>query len=269
MRKSKHIMAGGVLLCLAAHPSVAQERALGASAICNSGDTGHDARACLEIVLPSSERAGAMQTARPDSGKKVLQGERGDGSGHVGIRIPADTEEGVQVKKSVQAPGRIAPTEQRSIRIRNSKTEEVIPSPDKQHETMPSVQPQTPSPRRIAEHIRRGNVLRLHSVQFDYDSARVKPKAKEVLQLVAGALSSDPELKVIIEGHTDARGEKRYNLKLSQRRAEAVKKALVEWFRIDPARLRTKGYGESRPLASNDTSTGRALNRRVEIRKWK
>jgi OOP family OmpA-OmpF porin len=72
-----------------------------------------------------------------------------------------------------------------------------------------------------------------------------------------------PDLNVVIEGHTDSVGTAAYNKKLSQQRAEAVKKYMVEKG-IDANRLKAQGFGEVRPIASNDTEEGRQQNRRVE-----
>lgn len=79
-------------------------------------------------------------------------------------------------------------------------------------------------------------------------------------------MAENPRLKVEIAGHTDNIGTAAYNMQLSQRRAEAVKDYLVKKG-IDPRRITAKGYGKTRPLASNDDEKeGRELNRRVEFR---
>jgi len=68
----------------------------------------------------------------------------------------------------------------------------------------------------------------------------------------------------VIEGHTDSRGSDAYNQPLSERRANAVRDELVNEYDIDASRVSTVGYGESRPVATNDTDEGRAQNRRIE-----
>ena len=73
-----------------------------------------------------------------------------------------------------------------------------------------------------------------------------------------------PELNVVIEGHTDNVGKAEYNKKLSQKRAETVKKYMVEKGGVDAARIEAKGFGDERPVDTNDTADGRAKNRRVE-----
>ena len=100
-------------------------------------------------------------------------------------------------------------------------------------------------------------------IYFDTDSAVVKPEYYPEIEKIANFLKEHPDMKIEIQGHTDSVGPADYNLKLSQRRAEAVKKILVEKFGISPDRIIAKGYGETKPIAPNDTEEGRAKNRRV------
>jgi len=101
-------------------------------------------------------------------------------------------------------------------------------------------------------------------VLFDFDKAVVKNQYHDEIGNLAEVMKKHPEMKILIEGHTDSVGDAKYNEGLSQRRADAVQKYLVEKFGIDGSRLTAKGYGESRPVASNATKDGRAQNRRVE-----
>jgi len=102
------------------------------------------------------------------------------------------------------------------------------------------------------------------NVEFDFDKAIVKPNYYNDIEEVADVLKKYPHLNIVVEGHTDNIGGKKYNLHLSQRRAEAIKKVMVTKFNIDPARVTPKGFGFSRPIASNATKEGRQRNRRVE-----
>lgn len=104
-----------------------------------------------------------------------------------------------------------------------------------------------------------------HGIQFDINSATLKPESRPVLQQIAEALAAAPTLKVRIEGHTDSTGDPAKNLDLSKRRAESVKMALVDQFKIAADRLTTDGFGDTKPAATNDTPKGRAENRRVEF----
>jgi OOP family OmpA-OmpF porin len=100
-------------------------------------------------------------------------------------------------------------------------------------------------------------------VQFDFDKAVVKPEYHEHLRGVANFLKTYPDTKITLNGYTDWIGTEGYNLGLSERRAASVKAYLVDKFGIDAARLKTRGYGESQPVASNETREGRRRNRRV------
>lgn len=107
--------------------------------------------------------------------------------------------------------------------------------------------------------------IRIYGIHFDFNSATVRPESGPVIHEIADALTHHPEWKLTIEGHTDNVGGDAYNLDLSKRRAAAVKAILVAQYRIPSARLATAGYGATRPVASNNTDAGRALNRRVEL----
>jgi outer membrane protein OmpA-like peptidoglycan-associated protein len=104
----------------------------------------------------------------------------------------------------------------------------------------------------------------LQNILFQTDSTRIQPVAKSELDAVARWLSVNPNVHLVLEGHTDNQGAANYNRALSQGRAESVKKALVERG-IDATRLEAKGYGPDRPVAPNTTPEGRALNRRTEM----
>ncbi len=102
-------------------------------------------------------------------------------------------------------------------------------------------------------------------IYFDTGKATIQQRSYSLLDEIASVIQAHPELKLIrVEGHTDSVGNELTNLKLSQRRAEAVKQALIQRG-VDPSRLDAAGFGEQRPIASNDTEEGRARNRRVEF----
>ena len=104
-----------------------------------------------------------------------------------------------------------------------------------------------------------------HGILFDVDSDRIRPESAATIKMIASGLQSSSGSNFVIEGHTDSTGDTAHNMDLSQRRAEAVKSVLVSQFGIDGARLSTKGFGATKPVASNDTPQGRAENRRVEF----
>ena len=103
------------------------------------------------------------------------------------------------------------------------------------------------------------------TIEFDFDTYDVKPKYIRQIKEIADTLKFSPASAAVIEGHTDITGTRRYNLKLSQRRAQSVKNVLTR-FGIDSKRISIKGFGPSRPVADNETEKGRRKNRRaVEI----
>lgn len=115
-----------------------------------------------------------------------------------------------------------------------------------------------------AKQTERGLVLTLSDVLFDVDKASLKAGGLRAVDQLATFMKEYPERTVLIEGHTDNTGSDAYNLGLSQRRAQAVQAALLERG-IASNRIRTIGFGEDYPLATNATTAGRQQNRRVEV----
>lgn len=115
-----------------------------------------------------------------------------------------------------------------------------------------------------AEQTERGLLLTLRDVLFDFNEADLKSGAQRQMAELATYLKQYSERPIRIEGFTDSVGSEEYNQALSEERAEVVEEALVR-NGVDPARIVTRGYGEEYPVAGNDTDTGRAQNRRVEI----
>lgn len=104
----------------------------------------------------------------------------------------------------------------------------------------------------------------LHSINFSSGQADILPSSYPALDDVATSLRDNPQVRMEVRGYADSMGPESYNLKLTQDRAAAVRNYLIEQG-VEPSRLRARGYGESEPIASNDTSEGRAMNRRVEF----
>lgn len=110
-----------------------------------------------------------------------------------------------------------------------------------------------------------GDVVVLNGVNFDFDRSRLTPNAKVILDQVADQLTQHSAIEAEIGGHTDSKGSDEYNQKLSEARAHSVMDYLVERG-VAGHRLTAVGYGESQPVADNDTDEGRELNRRVQLR---
>ncbi|MBW1782879.1 MAG: OmpA family protein [Deltaproteobacteria bacterium] len=104
----------------------------------------------------------------------------------------------------------------------------------------------------------------IHEAFFDFDKYEIRPRFYPIFDEVVAVLQNNPSLKIMIEGYTDNIGTEKYNQKLSEERARAVKDYLIKKG-IQKDRLSTVGYASSRPKASNKTTAGRALNRRVKL----
>lgn len=103
-------------------------------------------------------------------------------------------------------------------------------------------------------------------VHFDFDSADIKPPYYSLLDELGMALKGSlPEVTIILAGHADSAGTEKYNHDLSLKRAKAVRKYLLKRQGIAPERIAMKAYGESEPVASNNSEKGRTLNRRVDM----
>jgi len=106
----------------------------------------------------------------------------------------------------------------------------------------------------------------IYGIYFDFGSSEIKEESKPVITEIVSYLNENPDVKIIVEGHTDNVGSESSNQKLSENRAKNVMNKLIDKG-IDKGRLSVKGFGSKQPISDNDTETGRAQNRRVTIRK--
>jgi len=128
-----------------------------------------------------------------------------------------------------------------------------LPEPEPEPELAPPPPPPAPRVRVV-----------LRGVNFDFDSAAPIEGSQAVLDVAAETLLANPEVRVRVEGHTDAVGPAEYNRDLSRRRAEAVQNMLIE-AGVAAEQLEVVAHGEDQPLANNDTADGRRINRRVQL----
>jgi outer membrane protein OmpA-like peptidoglycan-associated protein len=115
---------------------------------------------------------------------------------------------------------------------------------------------------------REGNLLAVTfkgDVTFDTNSTEVRPGLYSEINRVAGVLNQYPDTFIRVEGHTDSKGSSEYNMNLSKRRSDAVKTLLIQRG-VAYSRIEVVGFGETMPVATNDTEAGRQKNRRVEIK---
>jgi len=120
--------------------------------------------------------------------------------------------------------------------------------------------------RRIIKSLEDTGEATTRAILFDFDKSNIRTVSKPILNKLAVYLEQHPKLKLGVEGHTDIIGGMDYNIKLSQRRANAVKSYLVN-IGIASVRLKPSGFGYTKPVADNSTAMGRQLNRRVVFRK--
>ena len=122
-----------------------------------------------------------------------------------------------------------------------------------------------PTDGELEKHLAVEKHVDVYGIYFDFASDRLRPESTPVLAEIAGVLAKNADWTLTINGHTDNIGADASNLELSRRRSESVRRALVEQYHINAARLVTAGFGASQPKESNATSEGRGKNRRVEL----
>jgi len=127
----------------------------------------------------------------------------------------------------------------------------------------PPPEPPKPPPR---VELKEDKIQINEKVQFEYNSSKIKPDSFSLLQEVAKVIKDHPSLKKIrVEGHASSEGNDDYNMRLSDARAKAVRDYLIKEGGVAADRLEAKGFGETKPIASNDTEEGKEQNRRVEF----
>lgn len=150
------------------------------------------------------------------------------------------------------------------------------PETDNDGDTVPDGQDQCPDvagppseggcPGRVYQDVEvtsRGIIIH-QQIFFEFNRSVIRRQSFPILDTIAQVLRDYPDIRIEVQGHTDSRGNDAFNMRLSQGRSEAVRTYLVQQG-IDGSRLTAQGYGETQPIESNSTATGRALNRRVEF----
>ncbi len=122
-----------------------------------------------------------------------------------------------------------------------------------------------PQTSQLAEDLEKTGRAKVYDLYFDFRSDSLRLESKKVLEEIAQVMKQHPDWKLSVEGNTDNIGGNAFNLDLSQRRAAAVKQALVDQYDVAGGRLSTAGFGASHPVDTNGTIEGRARNRRVEL----
>jgi OOP family OmpA-OmpF porin len=137
------------------------------------------------------------------------------------------------------------------------------PLPPPPPEPEPEPEPPKPPPR---VEVRDNKIEIREKIQFEYNKAEIKEVSFDLLAEIAKVIKENPQIKKIqIEGHASSDGNDAYNLALSDRRAKAVRQHLIDKGGIPAEMLVAKGFGETKPIADNETEEGREKNRRVEF----
>jgi len=129
---------------------------------------------------------------------------------------------------------------------------------------LPPTLPPTPQPVQLSPFEDPSSPLYRRIVYFDYDTSEIRPEYAELLRVHAGYLFNDPRARVTLEGHTDERGTRDYNLALGDRRSDAIKRYLIAEG-VPSERISTLSYGEERPADPGHGESAWAKNRRVEL----
>ena len=152
---------------------------------------------------------------------------------------------------------------------REGRDASTVPAPEPPKATVPAPAP-APTPSAPASEVERqlvsGGVVRLENIYFETNSAKLLPASETTLNQAGDALEKFVDLKVEIQGHTDTRGSAVYNRRLSQARAESVRRYLLAKFHLRTENLVAKGYGKSQPETAERTDADRQRNRRVVLK---
>ncbi|MCK6508901.1 OmpA family protein [Myxococcota bacterium] len=162
-----------------------------------------------------------------------------------------------------KCPDQPGPKENQGCPDKDSDGDGIVDRLDKCPE-VPGVKERQGCPKVVLVKVTKDKIEILQKIFFAFNRDTIQRKSFGVLDQVVSVLKSRPELRVRIEGHTDDRGRRAYNVGLSDRRAKSVRKYLIKKG-IDEGRLEAKGFGPDKPIVANDTKQNRATNRRVEF----
>lgn len=199
------------------------------------------------LTIPEVVRPGARA-------EEVCQVEQGDG-------LPTVTRAGV-IRAGFSRNGGARPGDDLVPTVRL----EAVRLPDVDVEPVRLTRRELPGGVGVLDGDERTSYVAPGRVLFDSDQAELRPGADAALRRIVAEIEAEtPGARLLVEGHTDDRGDAAYGLRLSERRAETVARWLVEEAGLDPASISTRGYGETRPAYPNDTREHQQLNRRVVI----
>lgn len=212
-----------------------------------------DAAEVTHLAYLAKQRVAiAQETARQKDAESAVTRA---GAERSEIRLEARTAEARRAQQSAEAAQRQAEASQQEAAMSQQQARDA---------EMRASELETQLEELNAKKTERGLVITLGDVLFDTNKAQLKSGGSRSLQKLADFLKQYPQRKARIEGYTDSTGGADYNQALSERRANAVRTSLAD-MGISNDRISTHGYGKDSPVATNDTASGRQLNRRVEI----
>ena len=179
-------------------------------------------------------------------------------------RTRAEAEELLSTRRDIQLDARTLEADRSLARARSAEADAAAATAAAHAAQLRLQELETEMKELEARQTERGLLLTLGGVLFEFGKADLKAGAKSQLDRVAGFLIANPDREVVIEGHTDDVGGDDFNMRLSQARAESVRDYL-SLQGVAGTRLAARGYGKTHPVASNETDSGRAQNRRVEL----
>jgi len=219
-----------------------------------------DAAVVTHLAYLAKQRVAiAQETARQKEAESAVTSA---GAERSKIRLEARTAEASKAQQSAEAAQRQAEASQQEAAVSQQQSE--MSQQQAREAEMRASELETQLEELNAKKTERGLVITLGDVLFDTNKAQLKSGGSRSLQKLADFLKQYPQRKARIEGYTDSTGGADYNQALSERRANAVRTSLMD-MGISNDRISTHGYGEDSPVATNDTASGRQLNRRVEI----
>lgn len=229
-------------------------------------------RANSHVELHFSDRAPQYVAARYHGSKVEAGINRSNGAVAV-AKTPANIPEGTPFMLRVMSDGRYVKVYVGETRVANVPNAEIgradrilvrLPGGDEEPSFVRDIRVAAGG-RDLYDALAENGRVATQGIYFDTGSDRIRPESTPTLKEIAAMLREHADLKLLIEGHTDAVGEAAANQRLSERRAAAVKAALVADFGVDGGRLETAGFGATKPVAKNDTAEGKQQNRRVEL----
>lgn len=212
---------------------------------------------CMTYHFGVKDRAAHVPDDFGQTEAAIAQAEQSQGAKYCPEKIAMAKELGTKAANAYWACNNVEAARLLADARKLAKDAEGCTPPPPPPQPLPPPPPPKPAP--VPE-----KVCMTLNIEFDFDRADIKPKYHNVIGKVAEFMKQNPSTTTVVEGHTDNRGSYKYNINLSERRAVSVRNYLIEKFGIEPSRLTTKGYGYTKPIATNKTAAGRQKNRRID-----